>query len=106
MESLTFGVEIEILARPRVELLEVREELEEANWDFTKALDRKVRRINAKILEEFIAKKLRSYNIPAHLVRRDYSKWIVGRDGSIAEPKEEDGSKKYCNIHILKPLIH
>lgn len=78
---------------------------EKENWDFTRPLDPKTHRINANILQRCIAKWLCEEDIPAHLVQGDYSKWIVGRDRSIEEPKEEDGFKNYCKIRILKPWL-
>jgi hypothetical protein len=105
MEDVTFGVEIEILARPRVEYPAIRRAFEKANWDFSRSLDKKTHRLNSKIFEEFIVESLCRRDIAAHCERRNYNKWIVGRDGSIVEPKEEDGFKEYCNVYTSKLLI-
>ncbi|KKZ68808.1 hypothetical protein EMCG_05607 [[Emmonsia] crescens] len=103
MDNLTFGVGIEILTRPRIESPAIRDMLEKENQDFTRPLDPKTNRLNANILQRCIVKRLCEEAIPAHLVQGGYSKWIAGRDGSIVEPKEEDGFKKCCKMRILKP---
>lgn len=95
MDSLSYGIELELLVCPKLEDNAV-ELFKKKNWKFGKVLDRKERMNNNRILREILAEQLADDGIPAHLNRRDYNKWIVDRDGSIFEPSEKDGFKPFC----------
>lgn len=96
MISLSFGVELELLVRPKLEHEGVVELFRSDHWKFGKPLDRKERTNNSLILREILAKQLTEGGIPAHLTRRAYSQWIVDWDGRLFEPPEEGGFKPFC----------
>lgn len=96
MDSVLYGVELELLVRPKLEDKDIVNLFKSKNWKFERLLDRKERTDNSRILRELLAEVLAKNGVPAHLTRRTYDKWIVDRDGSIFEPSEEDGFKPFC----------
>jgi hypothetical protein len=96
---MKFGVEIETLVRPKFEEEQVKNIFKRMGWNFARILStNRDLRNNLNILREVVVEKLLEENIPAHLKRRDYSKWIVDRDGSIFEERDEDGFKPFRMI--------
>lgn len=100
MNSLSYGVELELLVLPRLENEENADLFREKNWNFDKSIDRQERRKNSTILRQILAEEMMSEHVPAHLTRRAYDKWIVDRDGSIFEPRDKDGVRSFCMLKI------
>ncbi|KAI8943371.1 hypothetical protein NX059_001385 [Plenodomus lindquistii] len=97
MIELTFGVEIETLVRPKLEISEINTTFQEAGWNFSPKLSQPERNANSRVLRQYICDRLVDADFPAHLNRRDYREWIMDRDGTIVEEAMEDKSRPFCN---------
>lgn len=95
MGSITFGVEIEVLVRPKLEEADIAEALEAEGWIKEPLLSNRDRRINIEILRQFFVRNLLEAGIPAPTKKQSYEKWTVDRDASIAEPEDANGLRPF-----------
>ncbi|MCJ1348135.1 hypothetical protein MMC31_006366 [Peltigera leucophlebia] len=93
--AITFGVEIEILVRPRLVREDIAQEFARRGWNNEQSLSSKERRANIMLLRQILASKLSDAGIPAHTEKQSYQKWTVDCDASIVEPVEADGSRPF-----------
>ena len=101
MDYLAYGAELELLVRPKLEKEETATLFREKNWNPEKSLVGRERVKNSTILRQILAEELMGNEIPATLTDRTYEQWIVDRDGSILEPRDEDGGKSFCMLRII-----
>ena len=95
MGSITFGVEIEVLVRLKLEEVDIAQALEAEGWIKKPLLSNRDRRINIEILRQFLVRNLSKAGIPAHTKKQSYEKWTVDRDASIAEPEDANGLRSF-----------
>lgn len=104
MEGVTFGVEIEVLVRPKLENADIAQELEVNGWIGKPLLSNRDRRTNIELLRQFLVRNLSQAGIPAHTKKQSYEKWTVDRDASIAEPEDANGLRPFGNIELPKKI--
>lgn len=95
MEGITFGVEIEVLVRPKLEEADIAQELKAEGWIKKPLLSNRDRRTNIEPLRQFLVRTLSEVGIPAHTKKQTYEKWTVDRDASIAEPEDPNGLRPF-----------
>lgn len=104
MEEITFGVEIEVPVRPKLEEADIAQELEAEGWIKKPLLSNRDRRTNIELLRQFLVRNLSEAGIPAHTKKQSYEKWTVDRDASIAEPEDANGLRPFGRIELPKKI--
>lgn len=100
MEGITFGVEIEILVRPKLEKADFAQELDAEGWIRKPLLSNRERRTNIERLRQILARNLTAAGIPTHTKKQPHEKWTMDRDASIVEPEDANGLRPFGSIEV------
>ena len=72
MLSLSYGVEIETLVRPKLMDNRVKKLIDAKNWNYGAVIGKE--RHENNILRDIIVDRKEAVGVPAHIMRKDYTK--------------------------------